>query len=62
MTLSSIHADIGITLEAIKAEIGWDLKISEDLSESIPPTAEELCVLREKVDPNKMFVDGKFAI
>jgi glutaconate CoA-transferase subunit B len=62
MTLSSVHSDIGVTLEDIKSEIGWDLRMASDLGETEPPTEEELSTLREKVDPNKMFVDGKFAI
>ena len=61
MTLTSVHTDIGVTLEDIKAEIGWDLKISSDLGESEPPTEEELYILREKVDPTNIFVDGKYA-
>ena len=62
MTLNAIHTDIGITMEEIRAGVGWDLKISSDLRKTEPPTAEELSMLREKVDPNKMFVDGKFAV
>lgn len=61
MTLKSIHADIGVTLEDIKSETGWDLKITEDLKHTPPPTAEELSVLRKKVDPHKIFIDGRFA-
>jgi acyl CoA:acetate/3-ketoacid CoA transferase beta subunit len=61
MTLNAFHADLGITLQDVKAEIGWDIKISQDLRESEPPGREELSVLREKVDPGKIFVDGKFA-
>lgn len=61
MTLESIHGDLGITLEKIKAEVGWDIKVAPDLQVTKPPTKEELYALREKVDPNKAFVDGKIA-
>jgi glutaconate CoA-transferase subunit B len=40
MYLASNHP--GITVEEIKKDIPWELKISPDLVETIPPTAEEL--------------------
>jgi glutaconate CoA-transferase subunit B len=62
MTLSAIHAGLGVTLEDAKAEIGWHINVSKDLTASEPPTEEELYLLREKVDPYKIFIDGKFNI
>ncbi|MBW1799579.1 MAG: hypothetical protein JRJ85_02510, partial [Deltaproteobacteria bacterium] len=61
MTLRSIHADIGITVEDIRSETGWEITLSPDLKETDPPTDEELDILRHKVDPHHIFVDGKFA-
>lgn len=55
MVLKSIHVDLGVTLEQVKAEIGWDIKISRDLTDTEPPTDEELRLLREEVDPQKIF-------
>ncbi len=59
MMLKTIHTACGVTLEKIKAEIGWDLKISSDLADTPPPTVEEIRVLREKVDPQQRWAGGK---
>jgi glutaconate CoA-transferase subunit B len=61
MVLETIHSGCGITLDKIKAEVGWDLKISADLKDTIAPTEEEIRILREKVDPNKIWSGGKRA-
>ena len=37
-----VHNHPGISVEEIKKEIPWELKISPDLSETKPPTIEEL--------------------
>ena len=62
MTLSSIHSGLGVSLERVKEETGWDLKVSPHLRETEPPSNEDLYHLREKVDPNKIFVGGKFGL
>ena len=49
MTVKTIHTSCGITLEKVKAEVGWDIKVAEDLSDTEPPTDEELRVYREKI-------------
>jgi len=51
MVLTSVHTGCGITLDKIKEETGWELKISPELKESTPPTAEELAILREIAAP-----------
>ncbi len=61
MVLKSIHAGVGVTLEQIKAEVGWDLKVSSDLQETEPPTMEEMLLFRQAVDPNKIWSGGKRA-
>lgn len=43
------------TIKDIIANTGWELKISDLLEESLPPTDEELRVLRDELD-----VDGEF--
>lgn len=47
--LRSIHP--GVSVENVVAATGFELVIPADLPESEPPTAEELRVLREVVDP-----------
>jgi hypothetical protein len=59
MVVSTVHTGVGVTLEQIKAEVGWDIKVSTDFTDSIPPTEEEICILREKVDPHRIWVGGK---
>jgi glutaconate CoA-transferase subunit B len=59
MVLKSIHTSCGITLEQIKAETGWKLKVSPDLEDTVPPTEKEMRALHEKVDPNRRFAGGK---
>jgi hypothetical protein len=31
--------------------MGWDPRVSPDLGETLPPTAEELRIIREELDP-----------
>src|ERR1700751_4045981 len=45
LTLTSIHPEV--SLDEVRANTGWDLKISPDLQTRQPPTADELSVLRE---------------
>jgi glutaconate CoA-transferase, subunit B len=41
----------GVTPEQVQAETGFPLVIPESVEENVPPTAHELRVLREVVDP-----------
>lgn len=49
MRLDSLHP--GATLDAVRASIGWDIKVAESVAETPPPTAEELRLVREELDP-----------
>lgn len=49
MTLVSLHP--GFRLDDVRAEMGWEPPVSPDLTETEPPTAEELRLLREELDP-----------
>jgi glutaconate CoA-transferase subunit B len=51
MVLKTIHTACGVTLDKVKDETGWDLKISPDLKDTPPPTEEELVILRETSAP-----------
>jgi glutaconate CoA-transferase, subunit B len=45
LVLTALHPEVD--LETVRAETGWDLRVSDDLSRTEPPTAEELTALRE---------------
>ncbi len=49
LTLKSVHTGVGVTLEKVKAEISWDIKISPALIDTPPPTKEELDILRKHI-------------
>jgi acyl CoA:acetate/3-ketoacid CoA transferase beta subunit len=59
LVLASFHEALGVTLEDIDRETGWKVKRSPNLVPTEPPDAEYLSVLREKVDPDHLFVDGR---
>ncbi len=43
--LRSYHP--GTTVDAVRANTGWDLRVAEDVAETTPPTADELAVIRD---------------
>ncbi len=45
MVLESLHP--GATLEQVRSETGWPLRVSDSLGETSPPGEEELKILRE---------------
>jgi glutaconate CoA-transferase subunit B len=49
MLLSSIHP--GVSLDDVQAQSSWEVRIAKDLEETPPPTAEELRLIREDLDP-----------
>ena len=50
--LATYHPDC--TIEEIRANTPWDLKVAPDVHPTEPPTAEELRVLHEVLDPHRM--------
>ena len=52
MVLSSHHP--GVTIQQIRSETGWPLKIAENVGETLPPTDMELAAVR-KYDPKKVW-------
>jgi hypothetical protein len=49
MRLVSYHA--GSSINRIQAKTGFELEISPDVQETPPPSAEELRILRQEIDP-----------
>jgi glutaconate CoA-transferase subunit B len=54
MTLTETYP--GVSLEKIKTGCGWPLKIASDLKTCPPPSPGILKLLREKLDPQKLFL------
>jgi glutaconate CoA-transferase, subunit B len=53
MQLVSLYP--GVTLEQVQAEVGWQVRLAESLAEAIPPTNEELQLIRVQLDPTGMY-------
>jgi len=53
MMLSSLHPDV--ELAEVQAGVSWKVKVAPDLYETDPPTADELLLLREELDPQGIY-------
>ncbi len=53
MTLATVHP--GVSIEDVRANMAWDPRVAPDLAETPPPTAEELRLLREELDPGRIY-------
>jgi glutaconate CoA-transferase, subunit B len=49
MVLESVHP--GVSVEQVRENTGWDLKVADQLDVTPPPTEEELRIMREELDP-----------
>ena len=49
MRLTSYHP--GVSIERVRKKTGFELDIAPDVAETPPPTAEEVRLLREEIDP-----------
>ena len=49
MTLRTLHP--GVTLDQVRENMGWDPRVAGDLGETLPPSEEELRLIREELDP-----------
>jgi glutaconate CoA-transferase subunit B len=49
MRLDSVHE--GATVDEARATIGWDVRVAESVAETAPPTADELRLIRDELDP-----------
>ena len=46
----------GVMVEDVKANIGWDVKVSRRLETTALPTGEELRIIRQDLDPGRIHV------
>jgi glutaconate CoA-transferase subunit B len=53
MTLMEMAA--GESAESIQNEVGWPLRISPELSVMLPPSTDELRLIRQSLDPDGMY-------
>ena len=56
LVLTALHP--GATVEQACDNTGWDLKIARDITRTEPPTAEELRILHEELDPHGIYLKG----
>ena len=54
LVLTALHP--GVTFERVKENTGWDLKQSEACMVTEPPNQEELRILREELDPGRIYI------
>ncbi len=46
----------GVTLEQVRDQTGFELGVREPLGQTPPPTAEELAILRDQIDPHRYLI------
>lgn len=54
LVLTALHP--GATVEQAQANTGWPLRAASELSQTQPPSAEELRILREELDPERIYL------
>lgn len=54
--LQVTHLHPHIELSQIKENTGWDIKVSDQLSVTQPPTQQELFILHEELDPGGIYL------
>lgn len=54
MVLKGTHP--GIRTEKVLEEVGWDVRKRPELEETVPPTPEELRIIRDELDPNHIYL------
>ncbi|HOE70892.1 MAG TPA: CoA-transferase [Brevefilum sp.] len=54
LVLTALHP--GVSFDQVYENTGWSLKQARDCQVTAPPTEEELTILREKLDPNRIYI------
>jgi len=54
MVLTSLHP--GCTLEQVRENTGWGVRVSSNLATTGIPSPEELRIIREELDPTHLFI------
>ena len=53
MQLSELYP--GVTAQDVRAEVGWSLRMAGTIRETAAPTAEELRLIRDELDPQGLY-------
>jgi glutaconate CoA-transferase subunit B len=56
MELTALYP--GITVDAMRAAVGWPLAVRASVAAVAPPAARELALLRDVLDPKKRYLSG----
>jgi glutaconate CoA-transferase subunit B len=48
----------GVTVEEVKAGVGWPLRVRDPLDCVEPPSGEALQLLRDVLDPDRLYLRG----
>jgi glutaconate CoA-transferase, subunit B len=56
LTLTAIYP--GVAADDVAREVGWPLQARQPLAVVPPPTAHELTLLRDRLDPDHLFLKG----
>jgi len=56
MELAALYP--GVAAEDVTSRVGWALRVRARLESIAPPTAEELRLLRDVLDPDKLYLKG----
>jgi glutaconate CoA-transferase subunit B len=48
----------GVEAEEVRAGVGWTLRSRPTLAQVDPPTADELVLLRDVLDPHRLYLKG----
>lgn len=54
MVVESLHP--GVTLEQVRANLGWEPRVADRVSTTDPPHPDELRVIRQELDPQHLYV------
>jgi len=49
MVLTSLHPDCSV--DAVQEQVGWPLRVVDNLVETEPPTSDQLRIMRDELDP-----------
>ncbi len=56
MELAALYP--GVEAKDVTSRVGWPLRVRARLESTVPPTAEELRLLRDVLDPDKLYLKG----